>query len=80
MSSEFVTVSRGKDEEHHHDVSVHTEVSPDLDFDHASALDLPLRQCTDEMLITEIARRYGIHKFQQIIHTSNIAINLSTII
>ena len=29
----------------------------DLDYDHAKALDVPLRDCTDEQLIVELARR-----------------------
>ena len=38
-------------------VKVHSEMSADLDYDHAKALDLPLRECTDEQLIAELARR-----------------------
>ena len=46
-----------EDEDHHHLVKVHSEMSADLDHDHSKALDLPLRECTDEQLIAELARR-----------------------
>jgi serine/threonine protein kinase len=38
-------------------VKVHSEISADLDYDHASALETLLKDCTDEQLISEIARR-----------------------
>ena len=38
-------------------VKVHSEISPDLDYDHESALVTLLKDCTDEQLISEIARR-----------------------
>jgi serine/threonine protein kinase len=38
-------------------VKVHSELSTDLDFDHAKAMDRPLKDCTDEELISELARR-----------------------
>jgi serine/threonine protein kinase len=38
-------------------VIVHSEISPDLDYDHELALETVLKDCTDEQLISEIARR-----------------------
>ena len=38
-------------------VKVHSEISPDLDYDHEAALETLLKDCTDEQLISEIARR-----------------------
>ena len=38
-------------------VKVHSELSVNLDFDHATALKTVLSDCTDEQLVAEIARR-----------------------
>ena len=38
-------------------IKVHSEISSELDFDHETALVTLLKDCTDEQLISEIARR-----------------------
>jgi serine/threonine protein kinase len=50
----------GFGESHNHcspNVKVHSEISSDLDYDHDTALVTQLKDCTDEQLISEIARR-----------------------
>lgn len=39
------------------DIKVHTVVSADLDFDHESAMKVPLGEVSDEQLLAEVARR-----------------------
>lgn len=39
------------------DIKIHTVVSSELDFDHASAMRLPLGEVSDEQLLAEVARR-----------------------
>ena len=39
------------------DIKVHTVVSAELDFDHESAMRLPLGEVSDEQLLAEVARR-----------------------
>lgn len=39
------------------DIKVHTVVSADMDFDHKSAMRLPLGEVSDEQLMAEVARR-----------------------
>mmetsp|Transcript_3786 Transcript_3786/g.3936 ORF Transcript_3786/g.3936 Transcript_3786/m.3936 type:complete len:498 (+) Transcript_3786:209-1702(+) len=50
-------VSKEKDLSLAPHVIVHSEISPDLDYDHELALETVLKDCTDEQLISEIARR-----------------------
>jgi len=38
-------------------VKVHSELNADLDFNHAQALETKLKDCSDEQLIVELARR-----------------------
>ena len=38
-------------------VKVHSELSTDIDYDHTAALELKLKDCSDEQLIAELARR-----------------------
>ena len=38
-------------------VKVHSELVSDLDYDHKGAMELKLKDCTDEQLIAELARR-----------------------
>ena len=56
-NSPMLTPYEEKDNEEKFQVKVHSELVADLDFDHAKALDIPLRDCTDEQLIVELARR-----------------------
>jgi serine/threonine protein kinase len=46
-----------KEQEQYPNVMVHSEISQDLDYDHETALETLLKDCTDEQLISEIARR-----------------------
>jgi calcium/calmodulin-dependent protein kinase IV len=46
-----------EDPDFHFPVRVHTEVTTGLDYDHEKALCRQLKECTDEELICEIARR-----------------------
>lgn len=39
------------------DIKVHTVVTGELDFDHESAMKIPLGEVTDEQLLAEVARR-----------------------
>lgn len=39
------------------DIKVHTVISGELDFDHKSAMRVPLGECNDEQLLAEVARR-----------------------
>jgi serine/threonine protein kinase len=39
------------------DIKVHTVVSAELDYDHESAMKIPLGECNDEQLLAEVARR-----------------------
>ena len=38
-------------------VKVHSELVSDLDYDHKAAMEIKLKDCTDEQLIAELARR-----------------------
>ena len=38
-------------------VKVHSELTSDIDYDHNSAMELKLKDCSDEQLIAELARR-----------------------
>lgn len=39
------------------DIKIHTVVSAELDYDHESAMKIPLGEVTDEQLLAEVARR-----------------------
>lgn len=39
------------------DIVVHAQASVDLDHDHGRALDMKLREVTDEQLLAEVSRR-----------------------
>ena len=56
-SSPILSIYGEEKDEEKFQVKVHSELVADLDFDHAKALDIPLRDCTDEQLIVELARR-----------------------
>lgn len=40
------------------DIKVHTVVSSELDYDHETAMTIPLGEVTDEQLLAEVARRH----------------------
>jgi len=40
------------------DIKVHSVISTDLDYDHDSAMKIPLGECSDEQLLAEVARRH----------------------
>jgi hypothetical protein len=44
-------------EEHVKDIIIHAEVSSEFDADKDAAQETPLRMCTDEQLLAELARR-----------------------
>ena len=39
-------------------VKIHSEVSAELDYDHETAMRIPLGECSDEQLLAEVARRH----------------------
>jgi serine/threonine protein kinase len=40
------------------DIKIHTVISPDLDYDHETAMTFPLGEVSDESLLAEVARRH----------------------
>ena len=38
-------------------LQIHSVISADLDYDHTTAMRVPLGECSDEQLLAEVARR-----------------------